>query len=97
VSHALNLSSIQEMVVVLDFHTIGGIAPALKTPHPEFKIGVTKKYLEGEFPDWFLTQKVKQSFLQGFQDLYQRLAHNEIMTIYRTPEQATCYTITSIG
>lgn len=48
----------KELIVELDFHGAGGIAPALQILCPEFKVGLTKDYLEGnrrDLPDWFKT------------------------------------------
>lgn len=45
----------QELVLELDFFATEGSAPALREP-PEFKVGITKRYFEGdrpEEPDWF--------------------------------------------
>jgi len=92
VSHAMHVHT-KELVVELDFHGNGSIAPALKTPRPEFKIGVTKKYLEGskpELPDWFDEQSRKDNFLLRFRDQYQRLTEDQILFIYRAPDTRPC-------
>lgn len=45
----------QELLLEIDFFASEGSDPALRDP-PEFKVGITKRYLEGDRPDepdWF--------------------------------------------
>ena len=40
----------KDLVLEIDFFAVQGSAPALKDP-PEFKLGITHRYLEGTRPD----------------------------------------------
>ena len=83
----------RELVLELDFYAKHGIAPALCTPNPIFKVGVTKDYLEGdrpEEPDWFykgtdVYDSNIKTFLTGLRDHYQRMTSNHVLTILRYP------------
>jgi len=78
----------RELLVELDFFSINSIAPALQTPRPKFKIGVTKDYLEGsspEFPAWCKTEATKKDFFERIQRQYGILRDKECLIIYRAP------------
>jgi len=81
----------QEVVLELDFYANEGSAPALREP-PEFKVGITKRYLEGDRPDepdWFYKgddtyyEKNVSAFLAGTTDHYQRMTKNHLLTVTR--------------
>lgn len=80
----------QEVVLELSFFADEGSAPALREP-PEFKVGITKDYLEGDRPnepDWFckgthVYEKNVSAFLQAAADQYHRMTSDHLLTIVR--------------
>ena len=83
----------RELVLELDFYAKHGTVPALCTPDPFFKVGVSKDYFEGdrpEEPDWFFKgtseyQSHIRIFVTGMLDQYERTTPNQILVILRDP------------
>jgi hypothetical protein len=84
----------QELVLELDLCVDEqGSAPAFRTPH-EFKVGITRRYLEGtrpDEPDWYgrgtgsVYQMNIDNFLANAQDQYQRMTSDHLLVIARYP------------
>jgi hypothetical protein len=70
----------QELLLELDLYPDEqGSAPALRTP-PEFKVGITRSYLEGIGADWYDPDSI--------QDHYQRMTSNHLLILVRNPDQS---------
>jgi len=82
----------KELVLELNFHAEDGSAPALKDP-PEFKVGLTRRYLDGsrpDEPDWFykgdcVYEKNVAGWRAGLEDHYKRMTSNHLLTTARYP------------
>lgn len=79
----------QELVLELDFRAKEGSAPALRDP-PEFKVGITSRYLRGDCPDessWFPQgsdeHEKNSGLLACLNDHYRRMTSNHLLTLSR--------------
>lgn len=81
-----------ELLLELDLYADEqGSAPALRTP-PEFKVGITRRYLEGtrpEEPDWFGKGTNVDRVRACVQDQYQRMTSDHLFVIARYPNGST--------
>ena len=70
----------QELLLELDLYPDEqGSAPALRTP-PEFKVGITRRYLEVTGNEWYDADSI--------QDHYQRMTSNHLLVLVRNPDQS---------
>jgi hypothetical protein len=71
----------QELLLELDLYPDEqGSAPALRTP-PEFKVGITRRYLEGIETKWYDADSI--------QDHYQRMTSNHLLILVRNPDRSS--------
>jgi hypothetical protein len=71
----------QELLLELDLYPDEqGSAPALRTP-PEFKVGITRRYLEVTGNEWYDAGSI--------QDHYQRMTSNHLLILVRNPDRSS--------
>jgi hypothetical protein len=70
----------QELLLELDLYSDEqGSAPALRTP-PEFKVGITRRYLERRGTEWYDADSIR--------DHYQRMTSNHLLVLVRNPDHS---------